>query len=555
MTLLALRAHVLFGVIILCIPLFSHCGMGAQPGDYFDNSMPASPSNKTQSAPAIAVDKLGNAHIVWEDYREGNSDIYYACWNASSPYKHTSEGFSKAIKISDAGGSFSQQNPEIAVDGRGTIYAVWEDNRKGTDFDIYFAKSTDGKTFSPNKIVNDYTGNANQLDPDIVVDADGMIYIAYDDDRLGKTDVYVTRSMDGGTTFSPSVRVNNMTDGMQSYPSLAVNQSGAVFVAWQDSRNSTWDVYLACSDTMCASFYNEVRVNDLSDGNQMHPSLTVAGGAPFVAWTDDRDGEQDLYGASASFVNGSIVPGANVPICCENSSEQTSPTVQSDGNEGIYIMWHNNVPGSSSIMLARSFGGNTFENATKVGDTMQAKSEACFAIEPRLGLKCVAWVESNAVFFTYSGKVDFVIDASSVILSPAHPNDKERTRVYVKISNTGSVGAGGVELSFLDFFNETGANSSVVSKKTMVASYIKPKGYVKLQFNDTFKKGHHIFSFYVDPQDKYYELDENNNQVSVEVEVEEGGIITTDLVMLIVAAIFAFVAIALAAYFTTRQHD
>ena len=90
---------------------------------------------------------------------------------------------------------------------QGNIYVNWSDQRNGSDdTDIWFSKSTDGGiTWTEAKRVNDDPQGKQQFFTWMTVDqANGDIYfVFYDrrnyDDR--NTDVYMARSTDGGETF------------------------------------------------------------------------------------------------------------------------------------------------------------------------------------------------------------------------------------------------------------------------------------------------------------------------------------------------------------------
>lgn len=91
---------------------------------------------------------------------------------------------------------------------RGTVYVNWSDWRNGPDdIDIWLSKSTDGgHTWSDPKRVNDDPPGRHQMFHWLTVDpTNGYLYIVfydrrnYDDDR---TDVYLAVSRDGGETFS-----------------------------------------------------------------------------------------------------------------------------------------------------------------------------------------------------------------------------------------------------------------------------------------------------------------------------------------------------------------
>jgi hypothetical protein len=91
---------------------------------------------------------------------------------------------------------------------RGAIYINWSDQRNGTDnTDIFFIKSTDqGETWSSPLKVNSDTGAHQQFFSWMTVDqSTGYIYIDYYDRRNSaglETDVYISKSTDGGNSFS-----------------------------------------------------------------------------------------------------------------------------------------------------------------------------------------------------------------------------------------------------------------------------------------------------------------------------------------------------------------
>ncbi len=90
---------------------------------------------------------------------------------------------------------------------QGTIYVNWSDQRNGTDnTDIWISKSTDGgDTWSEAKRVNDDDSNKQQFFTWMTLDGmNGDIYIVFYDRRNyddKNTDVYMARSTNGGDTF------------------------------------------------------------------------------------------------------------------------------------------------------------------------------------------------------------------------------------------------------------------------------------------------------------------------------------------------------------------
>ncbi len=90
----------------------------------------------------------------------------------------------------------------------GTIYLNWTDKQIANDADVYFSKSIDGgDTWSaPLRVNDDPAGSDNFMSWMALDQTNGDIYIVYYDRRnhpsTTLTDVYMARSTDGGNSFS-----------------------------------------------------------------------------------------------------------------------------------------------------------------------------------------------------------------------------------------------------------------------------------------------------------------------------------------------------------------
>ena len=114
-------------------------------------------------------------------------------------------------------------------------------------------------------------------------------------------DIVLTRSTDGGQTWSGKQRVNRDAAGAdQAFPNVAVDERGRVYVAWYDRRAGTdgLDVaaYAARSDNGGASFGDDLKVSSrLSNwqgvGQWVWDRIGLTAGDDYgiVAWMDARD--------------------------------------------------------------------------------------------------------------------------------------------------------------------------------------------------------------------------------------------------------------------------
>ncbi len=146
--------------------------------------------------------------------------------------------------------TFSGGQRSVATRGA-TVYAVWNDDRSGND-DVYLAVSLDrGVTFGPTGRVNDDAalgGTRPQLFPSVGVDGSGRVVIAWLDGRHyseldPRFDVYMataTVDANGAVAVGANQRVTaaGTPDSVDQSVALAVGQAGDIYVAWADGAGA-----------------------------------------------------------------------------------------------------------------------------------------------------------------------------------------------------------------------------------------------------------------------------------------------------------------------------
>jgi hypothetical protein len=271
-----------------------------------------------QGNPTVGVSPEGNVYAAWSDNRNGQDDIYMAV------SRDKGKSFGKNIQLNDDTGRAVQSHPAVGAGPGGLVVAAWEDFRNGQP-EVYVTRSTDaGKSFEPNRPVGPAVSPASagaaamaglvQISPSIAVNAKGWVAIAWagfgrdgvtlappnaavgetkwwGEVRLGNADIYLSFSTDGGAQFGLPIRVNDDTsDRAQAFPSVALDERGGISVAWEDFRHGQADIYLAqLQQGLVAVLPNRI-VNDDSGGvRQYHPSVAVdTQGKPYLLWTDGR---------------------------------------------------------------------------------------------------------------------------------------------------------------------------------------------------------------------------------------------------------------------------
>jgi chitodextrinase len=298
----------------------------------------------TQSEPSLTLDVSNNIYIAWTDTRNGNNDVFFS--------KSTDGGlsFSANVRVNDVTTN-SQSEPSLAVDptNNHVIHMVWTDTRSAVNGpDIFYINSTDGGlSFNPASLrINTDATAVEQGAPRVAVAPDRSVDVVWRDPRNAAKgpDIYFAKSTDIGATWTPPVIVNDDAGAaIQAEPRIAINETGAIFVAWTDSRsaNTASDIYATRSTNGGASFAANIRVNDdQGPVQQSAPSLAVRGSRVQLAWQDFRRGgpyPYDVY--SASSMDG-LTWSSNVRVTTDSTGTFVfNPSAGLDAAGDIVVAW------------------------------------------------------------------------------------------------------------------------------------------------------------------------------------------------------------------------
>jgi hypothetical protein len=288
-------------------------------------------------------------YLVWSDDSLGNEDIYLAV------SRDRGESFTAPpLRVTDDVGTAAQRAPSVAVDGMGRAVIAWLDGRDDPtpadlvlSFDVYIATvdaSGNGPvTIGANQRVTT-AGTLEERDPSVAValSLSGNLYLAWGDGSGGNTDIFVAKGVrnpgDGFTLTQPPITANQNTVSDQTRPTVAVDASENVLLAWQDRQPEVdQDVYwrrgrFLPGGGVAWTTSQEVRVNLAVEGDQVSPS--VAWGpdqTAYIAWGQQQPGllRRRLYFAKSANLDLSFNP--NEPDS-QNNLEVIDPTIIADQN-------------------------------------------------------------------------------------------------------------------------------------------------------------------------------------------------------------------------------
>ena len=242
------------------------------------------PTDETGELPGITVDSKGDV---------------YVCSDAFDPVTGVPLNYVQVAKITNGG-------TNIVQNIRAVNPAFFEQAIPGGQF----------RAFTIPQIASDKTN----------------IYLVWDDMREGNVSVFITGSTDGGSVWSPPLRVNDTPHGQHFFPTIAA-RAGVVGVAWYDSRSNvgssitSLDVFYTESQNAGLTFSPNIKVTIVSfnpelvrrsDGpNYFEPfmgdyfGISMSATASHIIWVDNRhacDTLDPVYGCADQDVYTAAVP-------------------------------------------------------------------------------------------------------------------------------------------------------------------------------------------------------------------------------------------------------
>ncbi len=264
---------------------------------------------------------------------------------------------------------------------QGNVYVSWtlfttisKDSERG---DIVVSRSTDnGQTFSDPVRLNTEPQDDNQGSFPVVA-PDGTLYVAWFNGNAGRH-LYIARSTDGGQSFSPPVKVADVTRPpsplpgsafrMFVLPQLTINpRTGTLALVWNDYGRGNADTLLARSPDNGRTWTAPQRINDdTTRADQFFPAADYGpDGVLHVAWLDRRDDPNNLK--FQCYYTQSTDDGATFAPNVRLSEGTSDPTVGFDGTLiGDYIQI-DSVPGSALIAWVDTRAGTQDIYTARVG--------------------------------------------------------------------------------------------------------------------------------------------------------------------------------------------
>ena len=261
-------------------------GRSSDYGQTFEFTNISNTPSKISWNPRIRVDE-SNVYVVWNEMTGNASDIFFA--------SSTDNGKSFGTPINVSNNPLESLDAGIAVN-KNKIFLVWNQNTADSD-DIFFSKSADnGNEFSePINLSN--SKDVSQIIRDTQIALSGNnIFVVWYDGTEDDSDVFFTRSVDGGITFSKPVNLSQ-TNAKSELPQIVADNEN-VYVVWQDYSQGNGDIFLRESTDSGATFGSIRNLsNNVEESNIfiLGPQIFLANNQVYTVWEDKINGTSDLF--------------------------------------------------------------------------------------------------------------------------------------------------------------------------------------------------------------------------------------------------------------------
>lgn len=245
-----------------------------------------------------------------------------------------------------------------------TVHMVWQEAMGATSVARYARSGDGGRSFGAPMSV----ASGGAYVPDVAVDADGTVWVAWIELVAGAGRVRVASLAPDGAAFGPPVDLEPPPTAYRTRenrwaPAISV-EAGRVAVVWASFETFAWDIRGAFGGA--AGFGAPARLDDASvpfETIHADPRVAWVDGAALVAWTDLRVRRPD-YDVRARRVDPDDVAGSPPSVSLASTDAmgrpQWRPALAADGAD-VVVAWQDFRASQNDLRIARSAdGGRTF---------------------------------------------------------------------------------------------------------------------------------------------------------------------------------------------------
>ena len=345
--------------------------------------------------PSVAAAPGSGFVVAWEDYRNGQADIY--CRQYTGAGTAVASDFSLVPAPSDAADQYA---PDITYSTKDRYIIGWVDMRIGQEVYLQRFSQISGLVGS-NIIISSDDAMIINWDVNLTTSSTGRTLATWAD--FGASSHILGLRLDSGLTVVGAPEgLNGSTTGRRWNPSAKFDSAGRVDLAWTEFINENADIRLAQFNSLLSPLLSEEIVcNDETIGaHSLDPYYLASSPTRHVVlWVDRRRDAGDIFLRTVSV--------AGMPYSREyrlnddvGYSLQSEPSAAASDTR-VLAVWIDSRS-LSGVSGQRIYGRYTELNGVPIGneflisDSAEAdiKASPCVAIAPG-GQTLVAWIDQR----------------------------------------------------------------------------------------------------------------------------------------------------------------
>ncbi|TKJ39020.1 hypothetical protein CEE37_11385 [candidate division LCP-89 bacterium B3_LCP] len=267
-----------------------------------------------------------------------------------------------------------QNSPKLCPDDADGAYIVWEDEREGSDGDLYFhhVLSNGTMAFPEPQGKPLITLAQNQIEPRIVADGSGNAIIIWLDTRNDplQNDIYAQKVDANGTLLwdaegMPVCTESGAQENQRQARANADGTGGAV-CSWENA--TTTDIFAQRLDSEGHTLWTAADEGGMpvcqADGLQEKPLIRAFSDYSFLAWADERTGSKGIWYQQLDNTAGTPTLAVDGDTLVWGISGNAENPVLINNNDGkIFIFYQDQrdgTAGAAAFMQIVDGNGNTY---------------------------------------------------------------------------------------------------------------------------------------------------------------------------------------------------
>ncbi len=354
------------------------------------------------TGPMAHLDTHGTLHLAWGGEKQEDRAVFYL------KVLPEQEQYLDPIRVNPSSlpATSLHEPPALALGHKNDVYITWttpHPNSGGKPFSnlLLLSRSLDGgKTFLPPVRVNDDEAVTGHSFDHLTVGPNGSIHIAWLDAREGKKDpaTYTSFSQDEGKTLSPNLKIDE-SSCVCCRTHVTTSSDGTVYLAWRKVLSgAVRETVVSRSTDNGKSFSPPVIVgNDqwVFEGCPHRPATMGVDleGRLYITWyTEGPDDTPGVYLAYSDDQGKTFTPRRLLNMSKGTFPDHPQLAVNQEGH--LLVTWEEQSPVRREVVFTYSLDrGHTFSSPKKLNEK-KAKSPAVTLNDK--GQAVIAWSEQVA---------------------------------------------------------------------------------------------------------------------------------------------------------------